>query len=1088
MSTGFRYNPYGQKAKGLKVLIPERYKNSQVRSVELIGPDGRVFERGRYARFADNRENYHFSKPGWAYPSNIKVRMVTRDGKSQVFDPRSGLKSGERGPSGRPLRGGSGSGSTDGRPSPDDEDQDQGEGSEGEDFEGGGEIQDGEDYDSFFTEGGNEVAIPNFVDFNPEEYFVSLDEAIDYGRAEGQYNLDLFRENFDRGKEYALESQQTELEGLESFVPRTTNLIRRADAQGNEDILRYSDVFDARNERAMRKATLGNVALRRSIAEQSMPGAFDAVEGMRERAEGDVRRVRARESTSFLDDVIKEQSAKNARARGGDIAATTGFGADSSAGTEIMDRFDAERRIELEAAKRADFRQGDTSIYAAEGQVGNAVIQGQNLFNTVIAPGIRDFQPIQPTPRVTDVGGQIRVMPAVDAGSIQREMTNQQNAVSMLSPQGVFNGSIDTQKYNSGVGLQALGFQQEQNNTVAGAVNAGLDQDRGDEIFDAQLQAQQDALDIREQSQQNQGLTQLGVAGLGVLGNMVNGWMSEGDPGQKQQQQQSIGGWIGQGIKQYGQQFYNMASDFLNDNLGIDIGEFDIPGSDPGHGGNAWGSFGNSGSSGGSGSDIYSGDSGDSFDMGSSNVNWDQTQAEYDQELAELDEGLSAQDDYYQQISANDWDEDVGLSDSDYMLGGSFSGEADQAVDYEFDDAQDSFDFDAGLGYEENEYVPLARVASESSGVEVIPKKEIVNSFIDTGQRDSVMQSLEQKGIDKNTMTQAYTLYDNWDKMDDSERAFASAQLLNNLADSMGVVDGTVPGAIINVVRQGANLYENWDAMSDGQKARAGAQVAGSLGGIAATMAGAGGPVGAGIVFGAAAFGRAAQIAIDQGIDGIDSAAALITPMESMAANMLNQYTGNNFHHNDVSNAALIASGYGAVVAAANMAFDLDLDFTSGKPKTQQFRDSLRKHFEKIGVTRNHQMQLADGSTFDMGKDGGAKLKNVGKNIDGKTERSYYDVDFSNPIAGQVTAWTDVLARLAFRHKDGGKMVGHLVNAFTAKDPTNLRQAKSNAKDMAYRTGLDYGKGIKILDSMQDDLSKDEYEAFRNSWMDLMLS
>ena len=98
MSTGFRYNPYSQSTQSLKVLIPEEYQHTQVRSVDLVDPKGKVIETGNYKRFADNRENYHFERPGWDYPSDVRVRMVTNDGKVSYYNPADGLKRGEPGP------------------------------------------------------------------------------------------------------------------------------------------------------------------------------------------------------------------------------------------------------------------------------------------------------------------------------------------------------------------------------------------------------------------------------------------------------------------------------------------------------------------------------------------------------------------------------------------------------------------------------------------------------------------------------------------------------------------------------------------------------------------------------------------------------------------------------------------------------------------------------------------------------------------------------------------------------------------------------------------------------------------------------
>jgi hypothetical protein len=76
----------------------------------------------------------------------------------------------------------------------------------------------------------------------------------------------------------------------------------------------------------------------------------------------------------------------------------------------------------------------------------------------------------------------------------------------------------------------------------------------------------------------------------------------------------------------------------------------------------------------------------------------------------------------------------------------------------------------------------------------------------------------------------------------------------------------------------------------------------------------------------------------------------------------------------------------------------------SGKNEGQQGRDSWRSNMEQMGVaTKNpqgsHEVTLADGSTYDIGRDGGHRLQNTGENVDGKGDRFTYDVDWSNQTA-----------------------------------------------------------------------------------------
>lgn len=106
-----------------------------------------------------------------------------------------------------------------------------------------------------------------------------------------------------------------------------------------------------------------------------------------------------------------------------------------------------------------------------------------------------------------------------------------------------------------------------------------------------------------------------------------------------------------------------------------------------------------------------------------------------------------------------------------------------------------------------------------------------------------------------------------------------------------------------------------------------------------------------------------------------------------------------------------------------------------GKSKDQKSRDNFRSEIQGLGIADpNYQVTFSDGGSFDIGKDGKAKLANVGENIDGKTERHYYDVDFSNPLAVAAIPRVQRLIDSMYGDKLPSKAeqrVGLLVNAVT---------------------------------------------------------
>jgi hypothetical protein len=151
----------------------------------------------------------------------------------------------------------------------------------------------------------------------------------------------------------------------------------------------------------------------------------------------------------------------------------------------------------------------------------------------------------------------------------------------------------------------------------------------------------------------------------------------------------------------------------------------------------------------------------------------------------------------------------------------------------------------------------------------------------------------------------------------------------------------------------------------------------------------------------------------------------------------------------------------------------------SGKSKDQMKRDMVRKQLREMGaLDEQWSIGLADGSRFDYGKDGGARLANY----DGKGERSYKDVDFNNPFANRAVAMTNPLGYLM-----GGKdtklsteMVGYHTNAVTsnAKDEKQVEEnARSLYNQFGFKTRED---AIAGLDQLKADgaINEDLYAAF----------
>ncbi len=137
---------------------------------------------------------------------------------------------------------------------------------------------------------------------------------------------------------------------------------------------------------------------------------------------------------------------------------------------------------------------------------------------------------------------------------------------------------------------------------------------------------------------------------------------------------------------------------------------------------------------------------------------------------------------------------------------------------------------------------------------------------------------------------------------------------------------------------------------------------------------------------------------------------------------------------------------------------------TTGKSDDQLMRDDFRGLLKQTGVAnKNYEVSLADGTKFNIGLDGKTRYQNVGENIDGKTQRQAWDVDFSNPLAKFATDQIDPMIRSIYAESDGKvkpeQYTGILVNAVTSnaksqQDVLNNIQSVIGKSDFAKQAGV----------------------------------
>ena len=141
---------------------------------------------------------------------------------------------------------------------------------------------------------------------------------------------------------------------------------------------------------------------------------------------------------------------------------------------------------------------------------------------------------------------------------------------------------------------------------------------------------------------------------------------------------------------------------------------------------------------------------------------------------------------------------------------------------------------------------------------------------------------------------------------------------------------------------------------------------------------------------------------------------------------------------------------------------------TSGKSNAQALRDDFRGDLKESGVADDqYHVTLADGSKFNIGLDGKTKYKNVGTNVDNKTTRNAWDVDFSNPLAKYAQTQIEPMIRKIYGEDNPkakyypGQYTGMLVNAATS-NAKNEAEVRANISAMLGKSKFAEQAGVKF--------------------------
>lgn len=182
----------------------------------------------------------------------------------------------------------------------------------------------------------------------------------------------------------------------------------------------------------------------------------------------------------------------------------------------------------------------------------------------------------------------------------------------------------------------------------------------------------------------------------------------------------------------------------------------------------------------------------------------------------------------------------------------------------------------------------------------------------------------------------------------------------------------------------------------------------------------------------------------------------------------------------------VVGTGIGAAIGAGvgGLAGLASSQFGSGKDFHQRARDGVRSELVNTGfLNPDYTLTLPDGTTFDWGKDGNARLPNEGKDpITGQDWRHYYDVDWSKGgnIGGLVAAANPLAAVFARGDKNLTEhLAGYIVNtAAQSSDPLAAIQAMIEKAGMGH--DQIYGAVHLLSKSQGGPLADNLADAYKN--------
>lgn len=363
------YSQGGLNPGGASFLLP----NGNYKGVDILDANGNVVKSLARGGVEGSTLKYYSREGGGAFGTNLKIRVTGADGSTKMFNiPNGGLRyEGTYGGDENLVQVNKGI-------------QSAGSGTYAPGTNGYGAFP--ADLTSLFPS----ATTINYNNIEAAPY--NFTDVMDYAKQFGDFSRSEYQKNFDASKQYALDSLQTELQGLAGYVPAAAAIKRSQTGIDN--------VF--------------NQSQRTAMLDAATPGMRQSLAAQQDRANTYAQ--------GRLPDSVQDRSLElGVRSQSADISSAGGFGANSSVARKASDLMSADKRLQI-------------------AQMGEGLVtQNANTRNAIEVA----------TSEYSNAGSQVSVTPSVSASQLQAQYANTLTNYAMIPASTALQSTISQEQFRT---------------------------------------------------------------------------------------------------------------------------------------------------------------------------------------------------------------------------------------------------------------------------------------------------------------------------------------------------------------------------------------------------------------------------------------------------------------------------------------------------------------------------------------------------------------------------------------------------------------------------------------------------------------